>query len=105
MNKEDLAFSVSITLAALLSSSIPATAADLSDPVPGHPGVTYEMLLKQVVPDLTKDKDGLWTSSNVPHLRGTDGKTDSETDLAFKDIETLTVKEAGRQRLLLLTGD
>jgi hypothetical protein len=103
--KKTLAFCLSIALSALLSSSIPATATELGDPVPGHSGVTYEMLLKRVVPDLTKDKDGTWKSSNVPHLRGTDGKTDSETDLAFKNIETLTVKEAGRQRLLVLTGD
>jgi hypothetical protein len=87
-------------LAALLA--VPAYAADITDAVPGHPGVTFASLLKAAVPGLSKDKSGNWTAGT--ELRGTDGKT-TGTDLSFNSVEALTVKEHGRSRLILLTGD
>ena len=81
-----------------------AHATDITDAVPGHPGVTYEMLLKQIMPDLAGDKDGHWTGT-AAKLRGTDGKPGVDTPLVFGDISVLTVKEDSRKRLLLLTGD
>ncbi len=81
-----------------------AQASDITDPVPGHPGVTYEMLLKQVMPDLAKDAGDNWTGT-VAKLRGTDGKPGVDTPLTFGDVSALTVKEGGRKRLLILTGD
>ncbi|HEY4986165.1 MAG TPA: hypothetical protein VII39_06055 [Bradyrhizobium sp.] len=82
--------------------AVPVSAPEITDAVPGHPGVTYASLLKAAVPGLTKDKDGNWTAS--AEMRGFDGKT-TGTDLAFNSIEALTVKEHGRNRLILLTGD
>jgi hypothetical protein len=87
-------------LAATLA--VPAMAADITDAVPGHPGVTYAALLKAAVPALTKDKNGNWTAGT--ELRGFDGKM-TGTDLSFNTVEALTVKEHGRSRLILLTGD
>lgn len=79
-------------------------AADVTDTVPGHSGVTFEMLLKQIMPDLTKGTDGTWTGT-VAALRGTDDKPGVDTPLAFGDVSALTVKEGGHKRLLILTGD
>src|ERR1700749_415315 len=82
--------------------AVPAHAADITDAVPGHPGVTFASLLKAAVPGLTNDKSGNWTAGT--ELRGTDGKT-TATDLSFNSVEALTAKEHGRPRLILLTGD
>ena len=90
--------------AALLAASA-ANAADVTDPVPGHPGVTFETLLKQVMPDLAKDANGNWTSKTLPHLRGTDDKEEPDAELSFNDVQVIQVKEDGHARLLVLTGD
>ncbi|HEY4941386.1 MAG TPA: hypothetical protein VII56_08150 [Rhizomicrobium sp.] len=82
----------------------PAIADAVTDPVPGHPGITFEILLKQVMPDLAGDKDGTWTGT-VAALRGTDDKPGVDTQLAFGDVSALAVTEGGRKRLLILTGD
>ncbi|HXC54067.1 MAG TPA: hypothetical protein VNU97_02115 [Rhizomicrobium sp.] len=95
----------SLAAAVLLAAATAAEAADITDVVPGHPGVTYERLLKQVVPTLARDKDGNWTALDVANLRGTDGKLETDTDLAFNSVSALAIKDGGRKRLVLLTGD
>ena len=90
--------------AALLAASA-ARAEDVDAAVPGHPGLTYAALLKQVMPDLAKDADGNWSSKTLPHLRGLDGKPETDAEIAFNEITALTLKEAGRERLVVLTGD
>src|SRR5262249_47585511 len=49
-------------LAAVLIAGRAAQADELSDGVPGHPGVTYGALLKQVMPGMQKNADGGWDS-------------------------------------------
>jgi hypothetical protein len=89
----------------LLAGASAAHAADVTDVVPGHPGVTFEMLLKQVMPDLAKGTDGHWSSTHLPHLRGYDGKVEEGAELSFDDVQALTLREAGHTRLALVTGD
>jgi hypothetical protein len=101
MGKFRLAFFPALLLAGLTG----AQATEVTDMVPGHPGITYEMLLKQALPSLAEDKDGNWTALGLQTLRGTDGKIEKDTDLSFGDISVLSVKEGGRKRLLLLSGD
>ncbi len=81
-----------------------AAAEDVTDAVPGHPGVTYQMLLKQVSADLTKDQEGNWTLGNIPHLRPMSPTKDPlATEIDFKDLSVLHFKEDGHPRLLLFT--
>lgn len=101
MGKFRLAFFPALLLAGLTGTQ----ATEVTDMVPGHPGITYEMLLKQALPSLAEDKDGNWTALGLQTLRGTDGKIEKDTDLSFGDISVLSVKEGGRKRLLLLSGD
>ena len=92
--------------AALIVAGIaPACATDLKAPVPGHPGITYERLLKQAMRDLSHEPDGTWSVSDVPHLRDIDGKPVTTLDLSFGGIDALSIKEDGHRRLLLVTED
>lgn len=102
---------VTLTVGTLLLASS-AHAADLTDPVPGHPGVTYERLLKQAMPGLTANDDGTWSSGPLRHFHDLDGKPAQSEDkppqpleISFKRVDTLTVREGGHRRLLLLTQD
>ena len=45
----------SAAIAAVLIAGSAAQADELSDGVPGHPGVTYGALLKQVMPGMQKN--------------------------------------------------
>ena len=54
----------------LVLATTPALAEAPDDAVPGHPGVTYAKLLKQIAPDLSKDENGIWTLSGIKHFRG-----------------------------------
>src|SRR5262249_15419323 len=63
---------ISRALAAVgfLALSNPALAESPDDDVPGHRGVAYAMLLKQIAPDLTKDENGIWTLTGIKNFRG-----------------------------------
>ncbi|HWD26061.1 MAG TPA: hypothetical protein VG387_02755 [Rhizomicrobium sp.] len=93
------------TLAFLLLGAASAHAESITDAVPSHPGVTYEALLRQAMPDLAKGADGHWSSKSLPHLRGTDGKLETGAELDFDDVSPILLKENGRVRLLVMTGD
>src|SRR5262249_5454787 len=92
-------------LAAVLIAGSAARAAELSDEVPGHPGVTYGALLKQVMPDMQKNADGGWDSGPVKHFRDLGGKPVQELEISFKSVDVTTVREDGHERLLLMTGE
>jgi hypothetical protein len=64
----------SLLIAALAALAPAASAADLTDPVPGHPGVTAFDLAKLVVTDLAKGPDGASGHTVVPfrHIEGKD---------------------------------
>lgn len=83
----------------------PACATDLTDVVPRHPGVTYAKLFKQLSSDFGQDLGGNWTIGRIPGLRDIDGKPIPEFGLTFKSVDVLTIKEAGHERLLLLTDE
>lgn len=85
-----------------------ASAEALTEEVPGHAGVSYADLMKQVVPDLAEQKDGSWKGLNVPALNDIAGQPDQNDfsqGFAFGAVDVLKVKEAGKSRILLLTGD
>src|SRR5262249_8425852 len=99
-------------LAALLVAGSAAGAAELSDAVPGHPGVTYGELLKQAMPGMERNADGGWDSGPVGRLRDLDGKPVTEREVSCESAERLpvgaggvTVGEDGHKRLLLMTGE
>src|SRR6516164_486516 len=84
-------------LAAVLIAGSAARAAELSELVPGHPGVTYGALLKQVMPAMQKNADGGWDSGPVKHLRDLDGKPVKELEISFKSVDATTVREDGHK--------
>ncbi|HJW39777.1 MAG TPA: hypothetical protein VJ476_00960 [Rhizomicrobium sp.] len=98
-------FEARIAVVTFLALVPAAHAEDVTDAVPGHPGVTYETLLRQAMPDLAKSTDGHWTSSKLMRLRGLDGKPETDADLAFDDITPIKLREGGHERLAVLTGD
>ena len=92
-------------LAAVLIAWSAAESAELSDAVPGHPGVTYGALLKQVMPGMQKKAHGGWDSGPVKHVRDLDGKPVKELAISFKSVDATTVREDGHKRLLLMTQE
>ena len=92
-------------LAVVLIAGSAAHADELSDAVPGHPGVTYGALLKMVMPGVQKNADGGWDSGPVKHLRDLSGKPVQELEISFKGVDATTVREDGHKRLLLMTDE
>ena len=92
-------------LTAVLIAGSAARADELSDVVPGHPGVTYGALLKQVMPGMQKNADGGWDSGPAKHFRDLDGRPVQEFEISFKSVAARTVREDGRKRLLLMTDE
>ncbi len=89
----------------------PATAEDITASVPGHPGLTYETLLKLAMPGMVKDPDAGWDSGPLHRLRGLDGKPAQSEDkpprdlqIAFTGVDAATIREDGHDRLLLMTN-
>lgn len=95
-----------IGLVLVLALAGVARAEQLSDEVPGHAGITYGDLMKQVIPDLEPQDGGGWTGTDIPALMDLGGNPD-ENDLSggfvFTSVDVLKVKEAGKSRILLLT--
>ncbi|MBV9991853.1 MAG: hypothetical protein JOZ72_11230 [Alphaproteobacteria bacterium] len=94
-------------LVLVLALGAAARAEQLTDAVPGHPGITYGDLMKQVIPDLEPQDGGRWSGTDIPALAGPDGNPD-QNDLSggfvFSSVDVLKVREAGKSRILLLTG-
>jgi len=97
-------------LALLLAGSKPAAAADAADVVPGHPGVTYLALLRQVVPDLARtapDKDGVTKvqghlDKGLRHVAGGDNGGDPPDPIELGAVEVQRIRVDGRPRLVVL---
>src|SRR5262245_50003661 len=92
-------------LAAVLIAGSSVRAAEFSDVVPGHPGVTYGALLKQVMPGMQKNAGGGWDSGPVKHLRELGRKPVQELEISFKGVDATTVREDAHKRLLLMTDE
>ncbi len=83
----------------------PATKA-VTDAVPGHPGLTYEALLRLFIPHMDQAGRGAWVTPGIAGLRGIDGETLDETSFSFTTLQTLSFDDEGRRILLvLLIGD
>ena len=90
----------------LLAATIAdADAEDVTDPVTGHPGVTYEQILRQAMPGLKVGADKTWDSGAIDHLRDIAGKASGSASLSFGSLDVLRVREAGHRRLLVLTDE
>ena len=71
-----------------------ARGADLTDGVPGHPGLTYFNLMKLVVTDLTPGgADGATGHALVPFPRdgGKDTKADQPDTITLKSVEVMPI--------------
>jgi len=81
----------------------PSAAADLTDPVAGHPGLTYLDLMKLAAPDLVRDENGASGHHIVPfrHIAGKDAKTDVGDMIQIIDVDPITIAGQG-DRLILL---
>jgi len=91
--------------AAVLAFTAPAFAEAPDDAVPGHPGVTYAKLLRQIAPDLAKDQD-TWTLSRIKNFRGmAPSKEPLSEAVSFSELTVLHVREDGHKRILLFSGD
>jgi hypothetical protein len=97
--------------AALLALASPAWASgDIhngTDPVPGHPGMTYIDLIKQAVPDLAMNsEDNAFEghlAANPRHVAGADeqgGPSDNSVTLGF--VEERRIKVGGKPRIAVL---
>lgn len=72
--------------------------------VPGHPGLTYEALVKQVLPDLKPGAEGRWTTSGVT-LPKTDGEAEPTGPGELQIIDVYDFRGGGRPLILLTIGD
>jgi len=79
--------------------------ARLDDAVPGHPGVTYGALLKQIAPDLAKSEGDVWTTAGIKGLRDPDGEPDEGGPASFDDVSTLEIASGGKPVLLMMAPD
>ena len=81
-----------------------ASGADLSDPVPGHPGFTQFDLLKLVVTDLARGDDGSASGTKtVPfvHIEGKDSGIDLPGDLTVVSIEVMPMPGDPSREIML----
>ena len=96
-------FRIALALAAA-GLCLPAQADEvkLGDAVPGHPGLTYEALVRQAMPAL-EVSEGAGRAGAEVKLRTLAGEESSlEADFAFETIATQNVASDGKPVLLLL---
>ena len=87
-----------------------ADALDPADKVPGHPGVTYFDLVRQIVRDLDSLPAPGQTAAAptahdiVPyrHIEGADAKTDPSGPVAIQLLTALTIHADGKSQLALM---
>jgi hypothetical protein len=92
--------------ALLVLLSAPALADDQyltpSDPIAGHPDLTYADMLKQVIPDLADDGSSGHLPDDIRHIDpGSEGDVPDSVDIQTLYVEHIQV--AGRPTLWLLT--
>ena len=90
--------------ACVLALASSARAADLSDPVAGHPGVTQFDLLKLVVTDLARAPDGSAQGKTVvpfTHIEGKDMLVDLPDPLAVVSIEVMPMPGDPSREIML----
>lgn len=101
-------YRTAIALAAALAWPAAGGAADLpevTDAAPGHPGVTYLALLKQVIPDLAysaADKQVEGHLKSLRHILGKGSQSDPPDPVTPSFVEPRVIKAGGKTRLALL---
>jgi hypothetical protein len=77
-----------------------------ADAVPGHPGLTYEDLVRQAVPDLADSPDGQQVQGHFAkpprHLAGKNSEGDPADPAVLGSIEDRRILVGGKKRLVLL---
>ncbi|MFT3810682.1 MAG: hypothetical protein QM698_12250 [Micropepsaceae bacterium] len=76
----------------------------LAEAVPGHPGVTYEALVKQVLPDLKPGAEGRWATDGVT-LRKSEGEAEPSGPGELGSVDAFTYRAGGRDLMLIVIGD
>lgn len=76
----------------------------IGEAVPGHPGVTYEALVKQVLPDLKPGEEGRWTTEGVT-LRKTDGDAEPSGPGELSTVSVFEYRAGGKDLMLMVIGD
>ncbi len=76
----------------------------IGDAVPGHPGVTYEALVKQVLPDLKPGEEGRWVTEGVT-LRRTEGDAEPSGPGELSTISMFEYRAGGQDLMLMVIGD
>lgn len=112
MRRRAMTAAAALGLAAALAwphaspAETPALPPQLDDHVPGHPGVTYLDLLRQVIPDLaynpaTKQVEGHLDS--LRHILGKQSQADPPDPVVLQyGVEVRRIKAGGKPRLALL---
>lgn len=72
--------------------------------VPGHPGVTYEALAEQVLPDLKPGEEGRWTTQGVT-LRRTEGDAEPSGPGELSTVSVFEYRAGGKDLMLMVIGD
>lgn len=96
-----------LTAALVGSRALAADLPQVTDAVPGHPGVTYVDLLRQVVPDLEANAANNDIEGHLPaplkHIAGKDFEGDPPDPVVAESfLEFRKLRLAGKPRLLLL---
>ena len=95
----------------LLLSAAPASAETSpflkpTDPVPGHPGLTWLDLVRQAVPSLAKTDDGdIEGSLKTPpprHIGGASFEGDPPDPVTLGDIEVKHILAGGQKRMVVM---
>jgi hypothetical protein len=84
---------------------LPAPPPEVTAVVPGHPGVTYLSLLKQVIPNLAynaADRQAQGHLKSLRHILGKDSGSDPPDPVVAGFVEARTIKAGGKTRLALL---
>jgi hypothetical protein len=93
------------TLAGPRTGLAAADLPDAADAVPGHPGVTYLDLLRQVIPDLAvnaADKQVEGHLAALRHIQGKHAGGDPPDPVVVSLLEMRRIKAGGRPRLVVL---
>ncbi len=90
---------------AIVASADPPLPPEVTDAVPGHPGVTYLQLLRQAIPDLAynaADKQVEGHLKSLRHIFGKVSEGDPPDPLVVDFVEVRHIKAGGRPRLVVL---
>jgi hypothetical protein len=88
-----------------LADAASAEIVELTDMLPGHPGVTYFDLMKLVVTDIEVDPPEPPTAHTIVpyrHIEGAKARTEPAGPIAIKYLEPLNIHAGGPARLALM---